>query len=119
MVMNVCNSLRRVRRSSNVAGLLLTCWMTLTTGAAEYNGLIAFGDSLSDLGNLYNTLRAGGSDEMIYMDIGYTAAPGRYDNGRYSNGPLWVEHLADQLGLGPLAPNNGYQPLTVGTDFAY
>ena len=44
---------------------------------------------------------------------------GRYDNGRYSNGPLWVEHLADQLGLGPLAPNNGDQPLAMGTDFAY
>ena len=85
----------------------------------QFSGLIAFGDSLSDLGNLYNTLRLGGSDETIYNDIGYTAAPGRYDNGRYSNGPLWVEHLADQLGLGPLAPNNGDQPLAMGTDFAY
>jgi len=94
----------------------MTPW---SASGQPYNGLIAFGDSLSDLGNLYITLGGTASDQMIYADIGYTAAPGRYDNGRYSNGPLWVEHLADQLGLGPLAPNNGYQPLTVGTDFAY
>jgi cholinesterase len=109
-----------VRRSTTVAYLVIAVSITVSVSGQPYSALIAFGDSLSDVGNLYTTLREGGDDdETIYIDIGYTAAPGRYDNGRYSNGPLWVEHLANQLGLGPLAPNNGEQPLTMGTDFAY
>jgi phospholipase/lecithinase/hemolysin len=108
-----------VRRFVALSFLLMAQSMISSAWGHPYTSVIAFGDSLSDLGNLYTTLLAGGTDQTIYMDIGYTAAPGRYDNGRYSNGPLWVEHLTNQLGLGPLAPNNGYQPLSMGTDFAY
>jgi phospholipase/lecithinase/hemolysin len=117
--MDTSTTFLMIRSSRTVACLLFAFLVTVSADGAQFSGLIAFGDSLSDIGNLYTTLGGSGSDQTIYNDIGYTAAPGRYDNGRYSNGPLWVEHLANQLGLGALAPNNGDQPLTEGTDFAY
>ena len=56
--------------------------------AALYTGLYAFGDSLTDTGN--TSLASGG------------ASPGpAYFNGRYSNGPVWVEYLARDPRLRP------------------
>lgn len=50
-----------------------------------FTNIVAFGDSLSDNGNLH-TLTNG-------------AIPGsNYFDGRFSNGPVWVEHLAAHLG---------------------
>jgi phospholipase/lecithinase/hemolysin len=76
------NILRRARRP-----LLALC---LTLGAsfaaqAAYNNIYFFGDSLSDTGNVYAASR------------GAEPLPPYYD-GRYSNGPLWVEYLAAGLG---------------------
>lgn len=87
--------------------------------AAQLTALYAFGDSLSDLGNTYNALGGHGADSAIYSLVGYTASPDRYDDGRWSNGPVWVEHLNDQLGLPALQRNKGDQALTLGTNFAY
>lgn len=70
-------------------------------------GLVAFGDSLSDLGNTTATV----PDSLSGYNSYY------YDQGRWSNGPLWVEHLNDSLGFTPLQRNSGSGP--VGTDFAY
>ena len=53
----------------------------------SYDGIVAFGDSLSDKRKLY---RLGGG----------TAPPAPYWNGRYSNGPVAVEHMASDLHLG-------------------
>jgi len=53
-----------------------------TARAAAYSEMVVFGDSLSDVGNNYQ--------------------PPPYWNGRYSNGPVWVEDLSQQLGLGPV-----------------
>ena len=47
--------------------------------ASAYSDMVVFGDSLSDVGN------------------NYQAPP--YVDGRYSNGPVWVEYLNNQLGL--------------------
>ncbi len=47
--------------------------------------LYVFGDSLSDTGTIYNA--TGGA---------YPPSP-PYFQGRYSNGPVWVEHLASKL----------------------
>ncbi|HEY9698654.1 MAG TPA: SGNH/GDSL hydrolase family protein [Trichocoleus sp.] len=49
--------------------------------------LYIFGDSLSDVGNIYRVTRGL-----------YPASP-PYFQGRYSNGQVWVEYLAFQLGL--------------------
>lgn len=51
------------------------------------NRLYVFGDSLSDVGNVYKA--TGGA---------YPPNPPYY-RGRYSNGPVWVEHLASRLAL--------------------
>ncbi len=53
--------------------------------AGVYNGVVVYGDSLSDNGNLYGA-------------IGYPPPP--YWNGRFSNGPVAVEQLASTLGVG-------------------
>jgi phospholipase/lecithinase/hemolysin len=69
--------------------------------AEPFTGVYAFGDSLSDAGNVF--IATGG------------AIPGApYFAGRFSNGPTWIENLAQSLGLGPLRPS-----LAGGTDFAY
>lgn len=62
----------------------------LTTSPQTFqpiNRLYVFGDSLSDVGNVYKS--TGGA---------YPPNPPYY-RGRYSNGPVWVEHLASRLAL--------------------
>lgn len=66
--------------------VLLALFLTATTGYS-FTALYVFGDSLSDTGR-------------------NPAPPGSYFNGRYSNGPLWVEYLSAQLGLTYNAANN-------------
>jgi phospholipase/lecithinase/hemolysin len=51
----------------------------------SYSKMYVFGDSLSDSGNIYNS-----SPQQF---------PVFYSNGRFSNGPNWVDYLAQDLGL--------------------
>jgi phospholipase/lecithinase/hemolysin len=67
--------------------------------AGTIDAIYAFGDSLSDVGN-------------VYALTGIPAAP--YYNGEFSNGPVWVQGLATGLGLAPLTPS-----VLGGTDYAY
>lgn len=94
------------RWALGLAVVLLAPAIALATPV--YSGLYVFGDSLSDTGNLYfatgNGLLPGPQDPV--------SPP--YDDGRFSNGPLWVEDLAARLGLGPVVPS-----LKGGTDFAF
>lgn len=69
--------------------------------AGDYAALYAFGDSLSDAGNAFI---ATGRTEPV-------SPP--YSDGRFSNGPVWVQDLANQLGLPALTAS-----LAGGTDFA-
>ncbi len=75
----------------------------LETGAraSNFGSMVIFGDSLSDVGNAYN------SD--FHLD---PASP--YYNGRFSNGLLWVEDLAADLSLSVPTPST-----SGGKDFAY
>jgi phospholipase/lecithinase/hemolysin len=67
-----------------MVGLL---FLTLASGHA-FTALYVFGDSLSDTGR--------------------NPAPApEYYNGRYSNGPLWVEYLSAELGI-PYNANNNF-----------
>ena len=85
------------------------CWAALLAIAAApravaatlFSGIYSFGDSLSDVGN--TSLATGGA----------RPGPGYY-NGRYSNGPVWVEYLAAKLGQP--APTTS---LTGGHDYAW
>lgn len=53
------------------------------------NEIYVFGDSLSDTGNIFKATNGV-----------YPPSP-PYFQGRYSNGPVWVEHLGTKLGLNP------------------
>ena len=67
-----------------------------------FTTLFAFGDSLSDAGNLY------------FADRRTAPVSPPYDPGHFSNGPTWVEDLSEMLGLGALTPS-----LKGGNDFAF
>ena len=76
--------------------------------AASFTGLIDFGDSLSDAGNVKNVTTSFGGAIPITP-----GSPG-YSNGRFSNGAIWVQKLGPALGVAaPTASTAG------GTDFAY
>jgi thermolabile hemolysin len=70
----------------------------------QVNQLYVFGDSLSDVGNVYQaTAKA------------YPPSP-PYFQGRYSNGRVWVEYLASDLALNPEQNINfAYGGATIGT----
>ena len=92
-----------------VAALALTvCFQA--ANAQKLSAVVAFGDSLSDLGNTYNY-----SSYLTLWLIGYDSY--YYDQGRWSNGPLWVEDLDQLLGFAALQRNDGTN--LYGTDFAW
>ena len=64
------------------------------TVAAGFSDIIVFGDSLSDVGNLYG------------MTGGAIPPSPPYSQGRFTNGPVWVEHLASRLSLQSTLENN-------------
>lgn len=75
--------------------------------ADSFSGMVNFGDSLSDVGNIHDLTTA------IYpLHAIVPAAP--YYNGRFSNGPVWVEQLAGLMGLPVPTPSR-----TGGMDYAY
>ena len=63
--------------------ILFTLFFSSLTTAAQLNKIVVFGDSLSDNGNLYE-----------YMKGELPLSPPYY-HGRFTNGPVWVELLAD------------------------
>lgn len=72
----------------------------LQRGANGFTELVVFGDSHSDTGN--------------WAPDGTWGLHPAYLVGRFSNGPVWVEHFATQLGLSPPTPSgNG------GLNFAW
>jgi phospholipase/lecithinase/hemolysin len=68
----------------------LTIDLGNTLGDRSFNQLVIFGDSLSDTGNLSTAL-------------GGLFPPPPFFNGRLSNGPLWLEYLAPELGISNVA----------------
>lgn len=80
--------------------VLLTVFLLLNISAlqaAPITGIVSFGDSLSDTGNLFTLTSVGGRP-------GFPSSP-PYDNGRFSNGPIWLEVLADGLRVDGPAPS--------------
>src|SRR5580658_134834 len=73
----------------------------LPAQASSIDGIYAFGDSLTDVGN-------------VYTATGGAAPAAPYVNGQFTNGNVWVQDLASDLGLAPLKPS-----LQGGTDYAY
>src|ERR1700722_8913249 len=70
------------------------------TTSSPYDAIYVFGDSYCDVGNIY------------LATSGATPLSPPYSHGRFSNGPIWVEHVASAWGL-PMTPS-----LAGGTDYA-
>jgi len=68
-----------------------------TSAFAGYSGVTAFGDSLTDGGNVFAV----------------TGGTLPYPSGRFSDGPVWIEQLASNLGT-PLQPS-----VLGGTNYAF
>jgi phospholipase/lecithinase/hemolysin len=100
---------KSTERSKNMRWILWYSLMTVLLGAAGvaahattpiYDRLYVFGDSYCDVGNLFAL--TGGAEP---------AAP--YYSGRFSNGPIWLDHVAGFLGVPLKASTLG------GTDYAF
>ena len=87
-----------------VTGLVFVLILSLSfaTAHAGFSELVVFGDSMSDAGN----------DLVLFTSAVGPNPP--YHAGRFSNGPVWVDQLATNLGI-PVASAS----LTGGTNYAY
>jgi phospholipase/lecithinase/hemolysin len=90
-----------------VAGLTLVATEGAARATPQYSAVYAFGDSLSDAGNIFIATGTPGSP-IPHQPL----AP--YSQGRRTNGNIWVQDLSLMLGNGPLTPSLGG-----GNDFAY
>jgi phospholipase/lecithinase/hemolysin len=81
--------------------VVLGARITPTHAGSPYSALYAFGDSLSDVGNDF------------ILSNGTEPAPPYYQ-GRYSNGPVWLDYLATQLNTGAMNPS-----VAGGKDYAF
>jgi phospholipase/lecithinase/hemolysin len=81
--------------------LSLAAVCTAPAAAGPFSQIIAFGDSLSDTGNDF------------ILSAGTSPAPPYYQ-GRFSNGPIWLDQLATKLGVADPRPSLGG-----GTNYAY
>jgi phospholipase/lecithinase/hemolysin len=82
----------------------------VSSSLPTYSAIYAFGDSLSDAGNLSISTVGTVPVSPPYYKQQYGILSGNV----FSNGPTWVQNLSIALGLGTLAPS-----LAAGTDFAY
>lgn len=109
---------RNLRKQRAVLVLAFSC-LTGAANATLFSSAVLFGDSLSDTGNVRSLTAAFGAP--IFPS--YSGAPGRF-----SDGPVWVDHLAAGLGLPSLAAPanllfNGTSVMPIGaqggTNFAF
>ncbi|MBD1893518.1 SGNH/GDSL hydrolase family protein [Coleofasciculus sp. FACHB-712] len=87
--------------------VLFSFLLPLKAVAASFDRIYVFGDSLSDTGNVFNL--TGGSSPK--------APP--YYQGRFSNGPIWVDALANKLGLAPALVTAGGANSSDSINFAF
>ena len=92
---------RALTSAALAAAVCIAISAGLSSAAAAPTEIASFGDSLSDVGNLY-------------LDSGRTVPSPPYFAGRFSNGPVWVERLAANLNLPAPAPS-----LSGGANYAW
>lgn len=93
--------MRRILGTLTIAAFLSLAAMAARAASPAFSHLYIFGDSYCDAGNIF--IATGGAEPA-----------GPYYMGRFSNGPIWVDHVAGYLGLLPVKPS-----LAGGTDFAF
>ncbi len=94
----------RMRQLLSTLTLGLAALCAGTAQAGPYSNLFVFGDSLSDTGNLF--LATSGTQPPAGQP---------YFSGRFSDGPVWVDHLAAGLGL----PAGATPSLLGGNNYAF
>lgn len=90
-----------VRASIRLA--LTAAALAAASSAQAYSQIVAFGDSLSDNGNLHD----------LFAGFGVNTPAPPYFEGRFSNGPVAVEVMAQRLGLA--LDDRAYGGATTGT----
>jgi phospholipase/lecithinase/hemolysin len=93
-------TIRKSLRLFAFAALLSPLLNLHAANTSPYDAIYVFGDSYCDVGNIYLATKG-----AIPLSPPYYA-------GRFSNGPIWVEHVASAWGL-PMLPS-----LAGGTDYA-
>ena len=93
-------------RSHLVLAVLAGSFASGAANATTYPAIYSLGDSLSDVGN------ALAASSVVGQPI---PLPSFYFNGRFSNGPNWLDDLAGKLGLSA-SPGLSFPP---GNDFAF
>lgn len=71
-----------LRRIACAAALTLGMGGSAWAATADYSGLVAFGDSLTDKGHAYE------------LSLGQIPESPPYFKGRFSDGPIWYDHVA-------------------------
>ncbi len=92
--------MRKILSVLAVLTILIVAPRSMQAAMPSYDALYVFGDSYCDVGNLF--VATSGAEP---------AAP--YYNGRFSNGPIWLDHIAGVLGV-PMKPS-----LMGGTNYAF
>ena len=89
--------------------VLFSFLLPLKAVAASIDRIYVFGDSLSDTGNVFN------------LTGGFSPKAPPYYPGRFSNGPIWVDALANKLGLAPalVTELSGGAKSSDGINFAF
>jgi phospholipase/lecithinase/hemolysin len=105
---------QRIQKQLLVTGLVLLCLVPLKAWAVRNSAptiqrIYTFGDSLSDPGNVF-------SASALVAGTGLPPPP--YFEGRFTNGYLWVDYLAERLGL-QLLPIAQLQDQRSAISFAY
>ena len=84
--------------------IMVALTTSITNSHTSINELYVFGDSLSDIGNVFNATG------------GFHPSNPPYFQGRFSNGLVWVEYLASGLALTPKQNTNfAYGGATTGS----
>ena len=76
--------------------------LPLKVSAANFTKQYIFSDSTSDPGNIFNATTAANNLSPNQIPPGFpppTPPSPPYDNGRFSNGFVWVEYIAQELGI--------------------
>ncbi len=103
-----------MKKALTAAGFVLFSFMLPCKAiASSFSQFYVFGDSLSDTGNLFNA--TGG---LVNPETAIPPSP-PYAPGRFSNGDIWVDFVADEIGLTPTTfiPPQASIP-TQGVNFA-
>ena len=86
--------MKKINCAAALSALLFLFSTAAPAATLNFSNIFVIGDSLSDSGNLSVAL-GGATTNPPYTDL-IPSAP--YSSGRLSNGPVWIEQLADRLG---------------------